>query len=79
MATPEPGVTPVVFCDVRGVNADARTVDVLARLQLLARRCQCQVRLRGASPELRELLIFMGLGDVLAGCGDLVDMSGQAE
>ena len=52
-------------CDVHGVNADAVTVDALARLQLAARRHQCQVRLRGASNELRELVAFMGLRDVL--------------
>ncbi len=52
-------------CDVGGVDADAVTVDALARLQLAARRHQCQVRLRGASDELRELVAFMGLGDVL--------------
>jgi ABC-type transporter Mla MlaB component len=54
-----------VFCDVEGVKADAVTVDALARLQLAARRHERQVRLRGASNELRELLVFMGLGDVL--------------
>ena len=54
-------------CDVDGVTAGAVTVDALARLQLAARRHQCQVRLRGASPELRELVTFMGLRDVLPG------------
>jgi ABC-type transporter Mla MlaB component len=52
-------------CDVRGVQADAVTVDALARLQLAARRRGCRVRLRGASGELRELVAFMGLEDVL--------------
>jgi ABC-type transporter Mla MlaB component len=46
------------------------TVDALARLQLAARRHQCQVRLRGASNELRALVAFMGLGDVLPCCRD---------
>ena len=55
----------VAYCEVRGVGADAVTVDALARLQLAARRCACQVRLRGASDELRALVAFMGLGDVL--------------
>jgi len=54
------------FCDVHGVAADAVTADALARLELAARRHDCQVRMRGASPELRELLDFMGLRDVLA-------------
>ena len=52
-------------CDVRGVDVDAVTVDALARLQLAARRRGCQVRLRHASTELRELVDLMGLSDVL--------------
>jgi len=55
----------VAFCRVAGVAADAVTVDALARLQLGARRHGCQVRLRCASPELRELVAFMGLRDLL--------------
>lgn len=55
----------VALCDVRGVEPDAATVDALARLQLAARRNACQVRLRGASPELLALVAFMGLRDVL--------------
>ena len=56
----------VAWCDVDGVGADAVTVDALARLQLAARRHGCQVRLRGCAPELRELVAFMGLRDVLS-------------
>ncbi len=55
----------IAFCDVRGVNPDAVTIDALCRLQLAARRHGCQVRLRNASYELRELVEFMGLEDVL--------------
>ena len=55
----------VAFCDVRGVDRDAVTVDALCRLQLAASRCGCQVRLRHASPELLDLVEFMGLRDVL--------------
>ncbi len=55
----------VAVCDVRGVDSDAVAVDVLARLQLAARRHGCQVRLRHASSELHELVDFMGLSDVL--------------
>jgi ABC-type transporter Mla MlaB component len=57
----------LAVCEVDGIEADAVTVDALARLQLAARRHQCQVRLRGASNELRELVAFMGLRDVLPG------------
>jgi hypothetical protein len=55
----------VVLCDVRDVHPDAVTVDALARLQLAARRQGCQVRLRHASDDLRRLVAFMGLADVL--------------
>jgi ABC-type transporter Mla MlaB component len=55
----------VALCNVCGVEVDAVTVDALARLQLAARRHGCRVRLQNASSELRELLAFMGLRDVL--------------
>jgi ABC-type transporter Mla MlaB component len=55
----------VALCDVSEVDVDAVTVDALARLQLAARRHGCQVRLRGASGDLVELVSFMGLRDVL--------------
>ena len=55
-----------VLADVHGVDPDAVTVDALARLQLAAQRNGCRVRLRGASSELRELVSFMGLGNILA-------------
>ena len=56
----------VALCDVHDVRPDAVTVDALARLQLAARRHGCRVILRTASAELRELVAFMGLEDVLA-------------
>jgi ABC-type transporter Mla MlaB component len=56
----------VALCDVRGIEPDAVTVDALARLQLAARRHDCQVRLRHASDELLDLVAFMGLTDVLS-------------
>jgi ABC-type transporter Mla MlaB component len=52
-------------CDVATVSPDAVTVDALARLQLGAKRHDCRIRLRKASPELRELVAFMGLTNVL--------------
>jgi ABC-type transporter Mla MlaB component len=55
----------VALCDVAGVEPDAVTIDALARLQLAARRIGCQVRLRNASDDLRELVGLMGLTDVL--------------
>jgi hypothetical protein len=50
---------------VHGVAPDAVTADALARLQLAAVRRNCQVRLRNASTDLLDLLLFMGLSDVL--------------
>jgi ABC-type transporter Mla MlaB component len=56
----------VVVCDVGAlVDPDAVTVDALARLQLTARRLGRRVRLRHASAELRELLAFVGLDEVV--------------
>ncbi len=55
----------VALCDVRGVPVDAVTIDALARLELAAQRRGCQVRLRGASPDLIDLVAFLGLRDVL--------------
>lgn len=55
----------VAVCDVSGVSTDAVVVDALARLQLAARAHGCRVCLLHATPELRELVAFMGLEDVL--------------
>jgi ABC-type transporter Mla MlaB component len=57
----------VAVCDVTGVCVDAVTVDALARLQLAARRRGCRIQLLHASDELRDLVAFMGLEDVLPG------------
>jgi hypothetical protein len=51
--------------DAGGLDADAVTLDLLARLQLTARRCGFELRLRGSSPELRELIAFAGLSATL--------------
>jgi anti-anti-sigma regulatory factor len=56
----------VVICDVRGITSpDASTIDVLARLQLTARRLGCGIRLYGVRPRLRDLLLITGLSEVL--------------
>jgi hypothetical protein len=52
-------------CDVRGLEADAVAVDALARLQLAARGIGAELRLCHASAELRCLLVFCGLDEVL--------------
>jgi hypothetical protein len=54
-----------LFIDADGLVADARTIDALARLALIARRHGCVPRLCHATADLRELIEFAGLGEVL--------------
>ena len=68
---PDPGT---IDCDVSGLMPDAAAVDVLARLQLATRRLGLQLRLRGASAELQELVAFVGLREALR-----VETEGQTE
>jgi len=56
---------PAFVCDLSGAEPTAATVEVLARLALSLKRRGCRLRVRDASPELRELIAFMGLTDVL--------------
>jgi ABC-type transporter Mla MlaB component len=56
----------LMICDVAAVvDPDVTTVEALARLQLTALRLGCRIRLRHPCPELRELVAFIGLGNVL--------------
>jgi ABC-type transporter Mla MlaB component len=55
----------VVLCDVSGIEPGVGTVDALARLLLAAQRLGRQVRLRNVSDTLLELVVFMGLTEVL--------------
>ena len=55
----------VVIYDVEGLEADAVSVNVLARFQLAAKRRGYRLRFRRASRELLALVTFMGLKDVL--------------
>jgi len=52
-------------CQVGALEADAATLDLLARLQLSARRLGIEVLLLDASAELRELVAFAGLTGAL--------------
>ena len=55
-----------VVCEVRGLRRPTiTTLDILARLQLTARRLGCQLRLRHPDPRLRALLELAGLSDVI--------------
>ncbi|MFF4354588.1 STAS domain-containing protein [Streptomyces sp. NPDC001530] len=52
----------VIVCDVAGLGPPGlTTVDVLARLELAARRAGGRIRLRNADPALRALLDLVGL------------------
>ncbi|MFI8350369.1 STAS domain-containing protein [Streptomyces sp. NPDC085596] len=52
----------VVVCDVRGLGPPSLAhVDLLARLELAARRAGGRIRLRGPAPALRALLRLVGL------------------
>lgn len=63
MAAPE---ARTLGLDVGSIAADLGTVGSLARLQLEARRLGLDLELRSASPELLDLIAFVGLEEVLA-------------
>ena len=63
MATSAP--RPIV-CDLSALgDADAETIDLLARLQLAARRQDRSLRLLHASPAVQDLIAFACLESVL--------------
>jgi hypothetical protein len=61
-----PRESPVVLCDVSRAQPDAVTVEALARMLLNARRCGYSLRLCNPSPQLLELIAFMGLRGAFA-------------
>jgi ABC-type transporter Mla MlaB component len=64
-----------VSCDCSSVaQPDLATVDALLRLDLSLKRCDCELRLKGAGVPLRELIDFAGLAEVLR-----VEVGRQAE
>ena len=54
-----------IVCDVGALAPDAVAVEALARLQLGARREGVRLQLSGVTQEMRDLLAFCGLSDVL--------------
>ena len=55
-----------IRCDVSGLaHPDVAAIDLLARVELAARKHGCELRLHRCSPELRELIRFVGLDGVL--------------
>jgi hypothetical protein len=59
------GEVDAVTCDVSALAAEVAAVEALARLALVARRLGCPLKVRRASPELRDLVAFCGLSDAL--------------
>lgn len=57
--------TELVLGRLDARRVDASALDVLARLQLAARRRGWSLRIDDAPPALAELAAFCGLGDVL--------------
>ena len=56
----------ILVVDVRSLTEpDVRTLEVLARLQLTARRLGATIRLRHACDRMRDLLAWSGLGELL--------------
>jgi hypothetical protein len=56
---------PAYVCDLSGARPTAATVDSLARLALMLRREGSRLVLRQVTPELVELIAFMGLTEAL--------------
>jgi hypothetical protein len=56
---------PTTVVDVSTLHADLATIEALARLQLRTRRLGRDVLFRHPTDELRELVGFVGLADVL--------------
>jgi len=77
----EAGDAGRLICDVGAVaDPDVVMIDALAQLQLTARRLGREIGLRHASRELRELLDFAGLSEVIPlSAGSRIDAGRQAE
>src|SRR5437773_4263816 len=63
------GDVEAIACDVSELAAEVAAVDALARLALVARRLGCPLKVRRASPQLRDLVELCGLSDALGVVG----------
>lgn len=69
-----------IVCDVAALtDPDLRTVDALARLQLMVKRLGGSIRLRGTSTRLEELLALTGLCEVMPLCVEVVRETEERE
>ncbi len=55
----------VIVIDVRGLLANASSIEAIVRMQLAVRRRGREIRLHRVSPELEGLLSFVGLSGVV--------------
>jgi ABC-type transporter Mla MlaB component len=71
----------LVICDVGALDdPDADTVDLVARLQLTARRLGRSVRLMDACGELQDMLELTGLSEFVSASAELpLERGGHAE
>ena len=70
----------LVLCDVRAVvDPDVAAADALARLQLATRRLGRRMLVRNASADFTDLLVLMGLGEVLPLGGLRLEVGRQPE
>jgi hypothetical protein len=70
---------PILVVDGRGMEPDLRTVEVLARVQLAARRAGAAIRLQHACPMLRDLLAWSGLAELLPADDSAAEGDGLVE
>ena len=65
-ARPPPEPNSPIVCDVGALgHADVRSVEALALLQVAARRRGFHIVIRDASEDLRDLIVLLGLDEVL--------------
>ena len=70
----------VVLCDVSGLaRVDVGAVDMLARIQLVARERGAQVVLHRSPPALVDLVDLIGLAEALPSCCSGVEAQGEPE
>jgi anti-anti-sigma factor len=74
------GDVALIVCDLDAVTqSDAAVIDALCRMRLAARRRGCQLKLRGASRGLLELIFLMGLTDVVPVAGSDREVERESE
>jgi hypothetical protein len=70
----------LLICDMGALlKPDAVTIDLLARLQLTAKRLGRQALVLDACGELQDLLALTGLSDVVPPCGELTPPVGEED